>query len=91
VESNERETKVLIVYYCSDDAPPRKKMISASVLKNIGAACEALGIRVSKRIEISTVDEFSDAEFMSALYPVAAVREQFAKPAPPRRNKPTKK
>jgi hypothetical protein len=86
-ETTQQEIKTLVVYFCSDDAHPKKKMISATVFKNIGAACQALGIEVGKKVEISTVAEFSDSEFLSALYPPVVVKEQFSRPkGPPRKS-----
>eukprot|EP00475_Leptophrys_vorax_P014898 TRINITY_DN2115_c0_g2_i1.p2 TRINITY_DN2115_c0_g2~~TRINITY_DN2115_c0_g2_i1.p2 ORF type:complete len:332 (-),score=104.37 TRINITY_DN2115_c0_g2_i1:1397-2392(-) len=86
-ETNAQDKKTLVVYFCSDDAHPKKKMISATVFKNIGAACTALGIVVGKKVEISAVSEFSDQEFLSALYPPVVVKEQFSRPkGPPRKS-----
>jgi twinfilin-like protein len=86
-ETEEAQNKTLIVYFCSDDAAPKKKMISATVFKNIGAACAALGIEVAKKVEISLVAECSDAEFLTSLYPPVVIKEQFSRPKGPPRKK----
>lgn len=88
-KSNGKDSRAIFLYFCSDDAPPKKKMIASTVSKNIWAACEGLKIN-AKRLQISEAKELSEEELYNALYPKAAVKESFGKPKGPQRRGPAK-
>eukprot|EP00808_Paulinella_micropora_P026286 g33878.t1 len=80
-EKGEEQAKALVfIYYCPENAKPRKKMFYSSCKSVVMNLLQNNGIEVQKSIECSEPSEVSHAAVLDELYPKKAVKETFAKP-----------
>ena len=81
---NGKSVKAMIfVFYCPDDAHPRKKMTYSTVKKNILSACAGLDIAVEHKFEFSEMAEFDQEQLMNNLYPQRVEKVIFSRPKGP--------